>query len=380
MKKWQRNTLFIVVLAILSLNLFYWITQKEGFHEDEIFSYGSSNNKYDGVYQRYGDKDEVTQVLFDDILVGNFNEVYNNIIYYLKNPSKFMEKYNKIVDEEQPIWKNNNQAKEYLTIQKDNVFNYFGVFFNQTKDIHPPLFYLVVHIFSSIFLGLFSKYIIFFINLIFFILTCIIIRKILKIYNKEYLSIPAIILYGGIGGISIVLFLRMYQMLIFFSILSLYIHLKIINNDFEIDKKIRNELIIVTVLGFLTQYYFCIFQLFEFIILIIMLIKNKKYNTLKKYIKYTIISAIIGILIFPASIYHIFFSYRGTKADITSNFLERIILYFNELSYSFSLVPIILAILFLIILAIEIKQRDVKNIFLALPAILYFLVICKIAP
>ena len=146
MKKWQMNTLFVIVLAVLSFNLFYWVTQKEGFNEDEIFSYGSSNNKYDGVYQRYGDKDEVTQVLFDDILLGNFNEIYNKIIYYLKNPSKFMEKYNKIVDEKQPIWKNNNQAKEYLTIQKDNVFNYFGVFFNQTKDIHPPLFYLVVHI------------------------------------------------------------------------------------------------------------------------------------------------------------------------------------------------------------------------------------------
>ncbi len=172
----------------------------------------------------------------------------------------------------------------------------------------------------------------------------------------------------------------MYQMLIFFSMLSLYIHLKIINNDFEIDKKIRNELIIVSVLGFLTQYYFCIFQLFEFIVLIIMLIKNKKYNTLKRYIKYTIISAIIGILIFPASIYHIFFSYRGTKANIASNFLEKIKLYFNELSYAFSLVPIMLVILFLIILAIEIKQRDFKNIILILPAILYFLVICRIAP
>ena len=44
------NILFIITLIILSLIMIYFINQKEGFHEDEIFSYGSSNYKYDNLF------------------------------------------------------------------------------------------------------------------------------------------------------------------------------------------------------------------------------------------------------------------------------------------------------------------------------------------
>ena len=61
----------------------------------------------------------------------------------------------------------------------------FQQFIIKQRDVHPPLFYILVHFVSSIYLGHFSKYIIFSINLIFFILTCIFICKIFKLYNKE---------------------------------------------------------------------------------------------------------------------------------------------------------------------------------------------------
>ena len=49
--KTKYNILTIIVIAIVTIFLFYWIGQKEGFHEDEIFSYGSSNYKWDNVFQ-----------------------------------------------------------------------------------------------------------------------------------------------------------------------------------------------------------------------------------------------------------------------------------------------------------------------------------------
>ncbi len=79
----------------------------------------------------------------------------------------------------------------------------FQQFIIKQRDVHPPLFYILVHFVSSIYLGHFSKYIIFSINLIFFILTCIFICKIFKLYNKEKWGIVALILYGGIGAISL---------------------------------------------------------------------------------------------------------------------------------------------------------------------------------
>ena len=374
----KEKILFIITIIVISVVMLFWINQKEGFHEDEIFSYGSSNYKYDNVFQRYGLKDELNQIIFDDILKEN---TINQAIYYLKTPNKFMEKYEEKVEQEVPIWKSKEEAKDYLTIGREDIFNYASVYYNQSRDVHPPLFYFTVHLVSTIFFGQFSKYIIFMINLTYLILSFIVIRKILTIINKKYLSIPIIILYGlSIGSTSVMMFLRMYQMLTFFVLLSLYIHIKIIKNDYEIDKKNRNYLVLTTIVGFLTQYYFCIFAFFEFITLIILLIKNRKYDNLKKYIKYHIISASIGILIFPASIYHIFFSYRGMGAEIKINFLERIIMYFKEICYSFSIIePLgLIIIIALIIGYIFTKNKYIK--FIAIPTIASYLIICLIAP
>lgn len=388
MKVKLEKIFFIITIIIISLVMVYWINQKEGFHEDEIFSYGSSNYNLDNVFQRYGEKDEINQIIFDKILVGN---VVDNIKFYLTNPNQFMKEYNNLVKQEKPIWKTKQEAQEYLTIGKADVLNYFSVYYNQSRDVHPPLFYFVVHLVSSIFFGMFSKYIIFLINLIFLILSFIMLRKILKLIDKQYLSIPLVILYGlSIGTISTVIFLRMYQMLVFFILLSLYLHIKIIKNEFDIDKKTRNILIVTTILGFLTQYYYCIFAFFEFLVLVILLLRIKKYDKLKKYIKYHIVSAIIGIALFPASIYHIFFSYRGIGAGVKSG-LGNIGIYLTELCYAFSINEILALGFILILMCITIifmikKKRKLsstkKDIFtiLIIPTILSFFVICLISP
>ena len=140
-----------------------------------------------------------------------------------------MQEYNDLVKQEKPIWKTKEEAKEYLTINDGDTLNFFSVYYNQSRDVHPPLFYFVVHIVSSICFGTFSKYIIFAINLIFFILSCLILRKILILLDRRPLTIPLMILYGfSIGAISTVIFLRMYQMLVFFTLFSLYLHINII--------------------------------------------------------------------------------------------------------------------------------------------------------
>ncbi len=404
MKKVNKNIiLFASVILIIVFVMFYFITQKKGFHEDEIFSYGSSNYSLDNVYQRYGKKDEVNTIIFDEVLKGSFSDKINNIKHYLKNPKEFMQKYNYLMAIEKPVWKTNEDAKEYLTIQKNDILNFSAVYYNQLRDVHPPLFYFLVHIVSIAFFGSFSKYIIFLINIVFLILSFIVIRKILLLLDREHLVLPITILYGlSIGAISIVLFQRMYQMLIFFVLALSYINLKIIKQDFNIDKNTRNNLMLTVVLGFLTQYYFCIYAAIEFLILMIFGFKSKNIEFIKKYLKYHIICALLGILIFPASIYHIFFSYRGMGGKIDSNFIDRIILYFKEIGFAFS-VPamfLVLALVFCIMFFIFKKVKDIKEekvdekikenkknlkykrqiIFLVIPSILYFFIIAKIAP
>lgn len=384
------NTLFIITLIILSLIMFYFINQKEGFHEDEIFSYGSSNYKYDNVFQAAAHMDSRNRAIEKYIIGDNLSQTIKNMVYYSKNSKEFGDLVWEIMSQDKPIWKTPEDAKNYLSVTSDEIFSLGSVYYNQARDVHPPLFYFLVHIVSILFLNNFSKYIIFLINLGFFIGTCILLRKILKLYNKEKLSIPTIILYGAsIGAISTVVFQRMYAMLAFFCVYYLYINLKIIKNEFIIDKKLKRELIIVTILGFLTQYYFCIYAVFVFICMFVKMIKNKNKENYIKYLTGHIKAAIIGVAIFPPAIYHIFFSYRGVGNSNNVNILEKTIFYLKEVLNSYSLNNLIgyliIGIATIVIISLVIKKRkEIKEkfigILLIIPIILFIIIISKISP
>lgn len=332
------NILFIITLVILSIIMIFFINEKEGFHEDEIFSYGSSNYKYDNVFQAASYMDSINRGIEKYIIEDNIVQTIKNIIYYTKNSEEYNSLVYEIMSKDLPIWKTPEDAKNYLSVTSDEIFSFGPIYYNQARDVHPPLFYFLVHIVSTIFLNKFSKYIIFIINLVFFIGICLLIRKILKLYDKENLSVPTIILYGAsIGAISTLIFQRMYAMLAFFCVYYLYINLKIIKNDFKIDKRTKGQLVIITILGFLTQYYFCIYAVFVFVCMMTKMIKEKNKENYKNYFIQHIKAAIIGIVIFPASIYHIFFSYRGVGNSNNVNILEKIIYYFREILNAYSL-------------------------------------------
>lgn len=379
MRKFIKNKVNIViciVIMILIIVMFIYESKKEGFNEDEIFSYGSSNYAVDNLFQPYEEMDVVNQVIFEHVLKDNW---IKNIIYYLRNSNEF----ERLCNEERhtnPIWKTKEQAQDYLTVSSDEIFNYFSVIWNQSRDVHPPLFYILVHLVSSLFIGKFSKYIIFSINLIFFILTSLMIYKIFKLYKKEKLTIIALILYGlSMGAISTVMFQRMYMMVTFFVIAYTYISIKICRVGLK--KKEIKQLSIITILGFLTQYYFCIFAVATFFILLIYT-KEKK-----KWIMENIKLAILGIFIFPASIYHIFFSYRGIGV-LQDKYFTRLKFFIEETFKNYSInniIGYIILILVLVGLAILIiknrkSKRLVENLILSLPIIIYYLVISKSAP
>ena len=380
--------LFIIVSIITIIVMCFFIGKKEGWHEDEIFSYGSSNYKYDHLFQRFGDRDSLNQLIDEKIIGSNLKDTLKNIKYYITHNDEFNELLNEKMEKEIPIWKTSEEAKEYMTVSTDEIFNYWSVYYNQARDVHPPLFYFLVHFVSALFLNNFSKYIIFIINLIFFVASIFIIRKIIELFNKnEWISSITILLYGlSMGAISTVIFQRMYIMLTFFVLSYLYLNLKIALNSFEIDKKTKRMLIANIILGFLTQYYFCIYIIFLFLVMSIIIAKNKKFKELKSYIFCHIKAAIIGIIIFPASIYHIFFSYRGAAGGVVNaSYIERLKEYLKIMFYSFSIPEIlgyiitgILIVLFIIRL-IKGKKKDII-LMICMPIILFVLTIVKISP
>lgn len=389
------NILFYIVsLLLIVATMFIFIGQKEGFHEDEIYSYGSSNSKYSDIFYASGDRDATNRVVNEYIIEDTFEETYENYKYYKKHPDEFKAIEDEKIKSELPIWKTRNEARDYLIVSEDEISNYISPYYHQTRDVHPPLFYFLVHFVSSLFAGTFTKYSIFLINIVFLIATCLMLRKILLFFNREKLIIPVTLLYGlSIGAISMTMFLRMYAMLTFFITLYFYITLKIVKNDFKITKGLAVSLVLTTILGFLTQYYFCIFALPVFVLMAIRMINLKKIKFLIGYIINHIISALIGILLFPSALGHIFNSSRGIGSTSGLSFFTQFEVMIGRITYAFSLHRVIGVALFLMIVAYifirciekndspEEKSAKLFNILLfVVPIVVYIALVSKLSP
>lgn len=378
---------FVVALILISIVMLIFINKKEGLHCDEAFSYGSSNSSYSNVFYSYWKTDPEKEFFDEYVKDENIFKMLSNIKkYYMGNE----DEKNKIVQEKEQEqhtkWRTRAEAIDYMQVTGNgDAFNYDSVFWNQISDVHPPLFYLAVNTVSSIFKNNSSKYIIFSINLVFFILTAYFMRRILILIDKRELTIHTVLLYGlSIAGISTVIFLRMYMMLSFFTILFLYLNLKLIKNEYKITKGLYVEIMLTTIGGFLTQYFFCIYALIIAIIMGIILLKSKKYKELAKYISIFVISAIIGVSIFPMALYHMFFGERGVGYFGNSEYLSRIKTFFELILNNFganNIIGIALIILAVVVVVI-IKKKESLPIFtlISLPIVCYVLIIAKIAP
>lgn len=385
----KKNYKYIIVILMISVVMTFFMTKKEGFHEDEMFSYGSSNYAYDNVYRPYGKEDETNIFVKEKIMNDN---IIQNLKYYLIDHRDIKdETLASIKSEFVPTWRSSDEANDYLTIQPKDALNYGMVYYNQSRDIHPPLFYFLVHTVSIFFVGHFSKYIIFSINLIFMILSLWTIKNIFEKLDKKHLIVPALILYGfSMGAISTVIFQRMYSMLNFFVLMFISANIDIIKKDFYIDKKLWNKLTWIVLLGFWTQYYFCIVAgVVAVLVLIGVIRKQGKQGAITYILKY-LKMAVIGVVLYPLSINHIFFSYRGVgKAEMARGFGEKLVEYLNMIGYSFSLPVLAIAIcLILLVMAVAVKSvidKKVDKKALSAGAIIfsvicYVCVIVKVSP
>lgn len=72
MKTYIKNNWGLILSILLCVGVMsYFITQKNGFHEDEMFSYGSSNYRYDNVYRPYGYAAFNMDILYNQVLPQN---------------------------------------------------------------------------------------------------------------------------------------------------------------------------------------------------------------------------------------------------------------------------------------------------------------------
>ena len=272
------TSLFLVVMIIGQLAIFaLYGDKKTSYHVDELYTYGLSNS-YDAAF------------LYEGAPADGLNTPQLN------------------------HWLGHSVFLEYLTVQQGEGFAYDRVYYNQTQDVHPPLYYILIHTICSFFPNTFSKWFGLGLNFVLFALCQVVLYKLsIEMLKTRGKSLLVCALWGfGVGALNTVLFIRMYALLTLFVLLSFLIHVKITQTN-KIPIKYILGVIAITILGDLTQYYFYIYSFLLAVVVGIFFVKNGSGRNLFIYSASAAISFLISITIFPAIFVH-FNGYRGDDA------------------------------------------------------------------
>ena len=258
---------------------------------------------------------------------------------------------------------------------------------------------MILHTICSVFPNIFSKYFAFAINLTFIMLTNFILYKyISKFLKNDKLGLLATLLYSlSAGAISIVIYLRMYAMLTFFVISNLYIHTKILINNYKLNKKDIFLFSVINILGGYTHYYFILYEFILASVFCDLMIKNKKIDELKKYVLTVFICGIINIIIYPYEFIAIFGGERGLGTTIKSfglsittvitHFIYKIKVYCILIAKMFFANNIYILFVFIVacIVTLIYKLKQKKHIediwkIIIIPSSIYLIIISIISP
>lgn len=276
----KEKLIFIIVMAALLLLqtgiLFYYGNRKAGFHEDELYTFYSTN-KTAGLFV---------------------------------NDRQWMEK---------------DAFRNDFVVLPGEGFRYDVVKQMQSWDVHPPLYYYMIHTVCSFFSGVFSKWLGIGVNLIGFILSFVLLAYVCYTSvtwkdaglrrRGEILAFLTCLGWGSSAAvISGVMFIRMYQWLTFFVLLCLGLHLRAAGKQEFKMGSFFVPLSVTVFLGFLTQYYYIIFHFFLGAGFCLLLLKWKRFRELAAYVIACAVGLLGAIIYYPASVSHIFRGYRGTEA------------------------------------------------------------------
>lgn len=315
----------VMVLLFCTIVLCVGISRKEGYHMDELLSFELANAEFNPWIVPTQPKGRLAKFVHNEIDGESFGETFGNLmdtvedVFKNRGESKLLS-YTADVYEE-PVWIDRQTFVDYITVERDDAFNYFSVYFNVKDDNHPPLHFMLLHTVSSIFWGRAEAWMGCVINLAAVVAVMVLLMKLgsrlagelgLGEYQRT-VGVLCATLYGlSTGALATVLLIRMYALLTFWCVAYFYlIYNKWQNREF--DKK-NFRLILVTLLGFWTQYFFLFYCILLAAVVALLLFRSRRLRELFCFVRSMVISAVVGTMVFPFAISDVFSSGRGVEA------------------------------------------------------------------
>lgn len=393
---------FIIIVSFISM--IYFGNQKEGYHVDELYSYGLANSEYlpfmhfglsgydvKDWMNEYGAGESFADLLsnlakdFKILKECNF-DFYGSEIYqaYLIAQANSADTYT-------TTWVPGQDYVDYLAVSKSNTFNYASVYYNQRGDVHPPFFYMLLHTICSVFQGSFSKWYGLALNIIVLLTTLVVLYKMSESHfggSRAALVITAVYAFS-MGFVSTAMFIRMYALLTLMTLLCLYAHLELLRAHFTFSKKLIAALFFSVLGGYYTQYYFVLYAIVIAAVMVVIMALYKKWKSALTYVITLAGAAVTGIIIWPFSIKHVFKGYRGTSS---LEVLKTGEFYMFKAKHmwgqivgnmfgSHKWIPLFLVILAIIGCIVARKKVPfAKAALLCIPIVAYTYVVCQISP
>ncbi len=314
------------VLMISLIMLIYYGNQKEGYHVDEVYSYGLANSEY-LPFMHFGQHDYNVKEWMAEYGAGeSLGQLFSNLArdfrilkecgFQLKESviyQDYLTAQANSADTRTTAWVPGQAYMDYVTASANSTFNYASVYYNQRGDVHPPLYYMLLHTICSVFQGRFSKWFGLGLNIACLLAAAALLYKMCRLYlGGRAVALPITGVYSlSAGFLSTAMFLRMYALLTLMVLACCYVHLKIADEGFCLKGRKRWKLAAVVLCGYLTHYYFVLYAIGIAAVFCIWMAAKKKWRELAGYIMTLAATAAAGLCIWPFSIRHVFQGYRG---------------------------------------------------------------------
>lgn len=205
---------------------------------------------------------------------------------------------------------------EYTAVADGTGFDYANVWANQAADVHPPLYYLLIHTVCSLFPQLSVLQLGLLVNVP---IACIVYWQLVWICERlgmrKWMArciAAAFVLSVGFMNASVLTF-RMYGL---FSLWVNCLVMVFMKHGPEQQGSASYYLAFGLSLlgGMLTQHYFLIYALFACLVYAVAVVVAKNWRKLFASLGVAALSFAASLLIFPATLYHLFGSSRGREA------------------------------------------------------------------
>ncbi len=312
------SVFIVVVLCIIC-------STKAGYNVDELYSFGLANHQYEG---------DISPSIEEGVIYSGWQ-----------------------------LW------QEYLTVSEGHAFDYENVWENQAADVHPPLYYALIHTICSFFPSSYSIWMGLTLNIA---LAVIVFWQMVWLFDyfihDRRLAIAfALLFLFSMGFVNNVAFIRMYVLLTVWTNALVMLFCRYSPRD---EGRCYYSLLIVILSGgMMTQYYFLIFACFLCLAYGILLIKEKRWKKLLLSVCSAFVSFCIATALFEPMWTQIFSGYRGTQSfdNLTEkNLWESLQIFLKKINLevygNLFLILVLLAVLLRVIIWALLRKENAGRI------------------